>query len=404
MEKTDIIEDKDNHKSYAGGHKRGGLARLSYPLDPFGLLGVDKSPPSLFVSFMIRSKYMDDTNLNNRQKQILSILKQKGNVTRQELTEGISVKKGISKITIIRDLNNLINNKLAKVEGKGKNTRYSLFETNSLLTYLDLDSYFIEEDRIIKKRLDASVFDHLSDLYSPDEIRLWEKSKKVFKEAQEKLDPSIYKRELERFVIELSWKSSQIEGNTYSLIETETLIKQNIKASGRSDEEAVMILNHKEAFEAILAKKNSFRKIDFSDIIQLHQLLIKGLITSGIRSQKVRISGTQYEPLSDKREIEKILRQLIEHVNKTEYPPEKALILAIMIAYIQPFADGNKRTSRMLSNAVLMAYDFPPLSYRSINVNEYRNAMIVFYETNNLYNFKYLYLKQLQFVIENYFQ
>lgn len=347
---------------------------------------------------------MNDTNFNDRQKQILSILKQKSNITRQELTEKISAKKGVSRITIIRDLNDLINNKLVKVKGKGKNTRYGLFETNSLLTYLDLDGYFIEEDRIIKKRFDVSVFDRLNNLYSPEEIKLWEKSKKVFKEAQEKLDPSIYKRELERFVIELSWKSSQIEGNTYSLIETETLIKQNIKASGHSDEEAVMILNHKEAFGAILDKKNSFRKLDFSDIIQLHQVLTKGLITSGIRSQKVRISGTQYEPLSDKHEIEKILRRLIEHVNKTEYPPEKALILAIMIAYIQPFADGNKRTSRMLSNAVLMAYDFPPLSYRNINVNEYRNAMIVFYETNNLYNFKHLYLEQLQYAIENYFQ
>lgn len=353
---------------------------------------------------MIRLKYMNDTNLNDRQKQILSILKQEGNITRQELTEKISAKKGLSKITIIRDLNDLIKNKLVKVEGKGKSTRYGLFETNSLLAYLNLDDYFVEEDRIIKKRFDVSVFDHLKDLYSPDEINLWEKSKKVFKEAQEKLDSSIYKRELERFVIELSWKSSQIEGNTYSLIETETLIKQNIKASGHPDEEAVMILNHKEAFEAILNKKNSFRKLDFSDIIQLHQVLTKGLITSGIRSQKVRISGTQYEPLSDKHEIEKILRQLIEHVNKTEYPPEKALILAIMIAYIQPFADGNKRTSRMLSNAVLMAFNFPPLSYRNINVNEYRSAMIVFYETNNLYNFKRLYLKQLQYAIENYFQ
>ncbi len=353
---------------------------------------------------MIRLKHMNDTNLNDRQKQILLILKQKGSITRQELTEKISTKKGISRITIIRDLNNLINDKLVKVEGKGKNTKYSLFETNYLLTYFDLDGYFIEEDRVIKKGFDVSVFGHLNGLYSSNEIKLWEKGKKVFKEAQEKLDPSIYKRELERFVIELSWKSSQIEGNTYSLIETETLIKQHIKASGHSDEEAVMILNHKDAFNSILKNKNDFKKLDFSDIVQLHNILTKDLITSGIRSQKVRISGTQYEPLSDKHEIEKMLRQLIELVNKIEYPPEKALILAIMIAYIQPFADGNKRTSRMLSNAVLLAYDFLPLSYRNINVNEYRNVMIVFYETNNLYHFKRLYLQQLQYAIENYFQ
>lgn len=192
---------------------------------------------------------MDDTNLNNRQKQILLVLKQEGNVARRELTRKISAKKRVSRITVIRDLKHLINNKLVKAEGKGKNTRYGLLETNPLLTYLDLDNYFDREDRIIKKRFDVSVFDRLNNLYSPAEIKPWEKSKKVFKEAQEKLDPSIYKRELERFVIDLSWKSSQIEGNTYSLIETETLIKQNIKASGHSDEEAVMILNHKEAFE-----------------------------------------------------------------------------------------------------------------------------------------------------------
>ncbi len=347
---------------------------------------------------------MNDTNLNDRQKQILSILKQERHLSRQELTKNLPAKKSTSRITIIRDLNYLISHQLVKVEGKGKNTRYGLWETNALLTYLDLDRYFEKEDRIIKKKFDVSVFDRLNGLYSPEEIKLWEKSQKVFKEAQEKLEPSIYKRELERFVIELSWKSSQIEGNTYSLIETETLIKENIQARGHSEAEAVMILNHKEAFAMILAKKNSFRKLDFPDIIQLHRVLTNGLTTAGIRSQKVRISGTQYEPLSGKQEIEKILKQLIEHVNKTEYPPEKALILAAMIAYIQPFADGNKRTSRLLANAVLLAHDFPPLSYRNINVNEYRSALIVFYETNNLYHFKRLYLKQLQYAIENYFR
>ena len=349
---------------------------------------------------------MNDTNLNERQRLILKILKKANSISRLDLAKQISPDGGVSKITFIRDLNHLINSKLVKLSGKGKNVRYSMVEANPLLTYLDLERYFQDEpeERIIKKEFNLGVFNNLNNLYSPEEINLWERSKKVFKEAKEKLDPSIYKRELERFIIELSWKSSQIEGNTYSLIETETLIKQNIKARGHSDEEAVMILNHKKTFEVILDKKDSFRKLDFADVIQLHQVLTKGLITSGVRSQKVRISGTQYEPLSDKHGIKRVLRQLINHVNDIEYPPEKALILAIMIAYIQPFADGNKRTSRMLSNAVLMADDYFPLSYRNIDVNEYRSAMIVFYETNNLSNFKRLYMKQLQFAIDNYFQ
>lgn len=355
---------------------------------------------------MIRLKGMNDTNLNDRQKKMLDVLKETGDVSRLELANQVSPDGSISKITFIRDLNCLIDLNLVKISGKGKNIRYSILETNPLLVYLNLEGYFKNEpeQRTINKTFNAGVFEHLNNLYSPEEINLWERGKKNFQEAKSKLDPSIYKRELERFVIELSWKSSQIEGNTYSLIETETLIKQNIRARGHSKEEATMILNHKMAFEVILEKKGSFQRLDFADIVQLHQVLTKGLVTSGVRSQKVRISGTRYEPLSDKHDIENRLRQLIEQVNKTKYPPEKALILAIMIAYIQPFADGNKRTSRMLSNAVLMAYDYFPLSYRSIDINEYRSSMIIFYETNNLYNFKRLYMKQLYFAIDNYFQ
>ncbi len=348
---------------------------------------------------------MNDTNLNDRQKKILEILKEEGSLSRGALSDQISPDESVSRITFIRDLNHLVELGLVDITGKGKNTVYSLVETNNLLSYLDLDNYFkIDTDsRSVGVDFNENVFAHLKNLYTPDEISLWERSKKVFKEAKDKLDPSIYKRELERFVIELSWKSSQIEGNTYSLIETETLIKENVKAVGHSDDEAIMILNHKKAFEIILANKDSFKRLDFADIVQLHQALTAGLVTSGIRSQKVRITGTKYEPLSDKHQIEDVLKQLMNLVNKTVFPPEKALIIAIMIAYIQPFADGNKRTSRMLSTAILMAYGYFPLSYRNINVNEYRSAMIVFYETNNLYNFKRLYMKQLQFAIGNYF-
>jgi len=83
--------------------------------------------------------------------------------------------------------------------------------------------------------------------------------------------------------------------------------------------------------------------------------------------------------------------------------PEKALVAACMIAYLQPFADGNKRTSRMLADAILLAHDYFPLSYRSVDVNEYRRAMIIFYEQNNLYHFKRIFLEQLEFAVNDYF-
>lgn len=348
---------------------------------------------------------MNETILNARQEQILKLLKEKGRLSRSDLSEFIPKRKA-SRITLIRDLNELIKAGFVVIQGRGRATRYGSARINPILEYVNLDRYFSlsPEERGAKSGLNHDLYRNLANLYSKEEISLWEKGADKFKEGRRKLDPSIYKREMERFVIELSWKSSQIEGNTYSLIETETLIKENIRASGHPEEEARMILNHKDAFKTILSQKESFKKLDFTDVIQLHNILTKDLVTAGIRSQKVRITGTVYEPLADRHGLEVALRELIKYVNVTKYPPEKALILAIMIAYLQPFADGNKRMSRMLANAVLMAEDYPPLSYRSVDVNEYRSAMIVFYETNNLFHFKRIFVDQLEFAIENYFK
>ncbi len=349
---------------------------------------------------------MNDTILNSRQQHILKFLKEKGSLSRPDLSRLLVFKKGISRITVIRDLNELVKSGFVTAKGKGRAIRYGLAKINPLLEYIDMVHYFEtdSDDRKIKYGFNKNVYGNLSNLYSRQEIGFWEKGSQKFKEGREKLNPSIYKRELERFMIELSWKSSQIEGNTYSLIESETLIKQNIRAYGHPEEEAIMILNHKSAFETILDKKAAFRKLDFSDVVQLHNILTKGLVASGVRSQKVRITGTDYQPLSDKHDLESALRELVKHINATKYPPEKALILASMIAYLQPFADGNKRTARMLGNAVLIAYDYFPLSYRNVDVNEYRSAMIIFYETNNIFNFKRIFISQLEFAMKNYFQ
>lgn len=83
--------------------------------------------------------------------------------------------------------------------------------------------------------------------------------------------------------------------------------------------------------------------------------------------------------------------------------PEKALVLLAMISYIQPFGDGNKRTARMLSNAVLLANDYYPLSYRSVDEVEYKEALLLFYEQNNLFHLKRIFVEQQKFAIENYF-
>ena len=349
---------------------------------------------------------MDVTILfNNRQKKILSLFINKGELSRSELTQLILPEKAVSKITLIRDLNSLIKAKLLASKGQGRARRYFLPNNNPLLRYFDIQEYFQKDPdtRGGKKGFENEIFGKIGDLFTDEEKALWFKASEEFKRRINRLDKSIYKRELERFIIDFSWKSAQIEGNTYDLLETETLFTQNIEAKGHSKEEAIMLINHKQAFDAILENKKNFRKLVFSDVIQLHRVLTKRLTNPGIRKQAVRITGISYVPPSSGTVLENYLRQTIKLINTTVSGPQKALLASVLIAYLQPFSDGNKRTARMLSNALLLAHDSFPLSYRNVEVTEYKKALIVFYEQNNLYYFKKIFTEQLEFALKNYF-
>ena len=210
---------------------------------------------------------------------------------------------------------------------------------------------------------------------------------------------------MERFVIELSWKSSKIEGNTYSLLETEALIKEARKAAGHSDEEAQMILNHKKAFDIIVENKQDFKKLSLKNIFDIHQALTEKMgVTKGVRKNQVGITGTKYHPLASSWQLREALEKLVKEINALKHPFEKAFLAVSGISYIQAFGDGNKRTARLLANAVLLAHDWAPLSYRNVDEIEYKQAMLLFYEQHNLYHLKRIFSEQFVFVIENYFR
>lgn len=350
---------------------------------------------------------MNDTILNSRQKRILALLKEKGQLSRADITGLLKGgDKKVSGITVIRDLNLLVASGFVRPEGQARATTYALAQANPLLQYIDMDAYF---DLAMDAREAQQVFQRdalgkLVNLYDEKEIKEWDDSAVAFGKRKKELDPTIYKRELERFIIELSWKSSQIEGNTYDLLETEALIEQHIEARGHPKEEAAMILNHKAAFDTIIQKREKFQKLTLPLVTQLHNVLVSNMdISTGLRDQPVRVVGTAYVPPRGREVIGELLREVIDHINAVSYPPEKALIASCMIAYLQPFADGNKRTARMLANALLLAYGYFPLSYRNVDVTAYRRAMILFYEQNNLYHLKRLFLEQLNFAVSNYF-
>lgn len=350
---------------------------------------------------------MNDTAISTRQKKILLALQtQPSGLSRAQLAK-LLTEKGIkvSKATLLRDLSKL--EKLGKVflTGSGRTTKYQV-KTHPLLFYLDVKTYFANDvgKRKGKTTFDFAVFEKLTHLFTPDELSYLDNLNQTYLIKIKSISPDLYKKELERFVIELSWKSSKIEGNTYTLLETEQLIKELRQAPGKTQAEAQMILNHKEAFEVILKHTESFKKLTLADILNIHAVLVKGLgVTKNIRQHKVGITGTDYVPLDNQWQIKEALNKLIRVVNQLPHPVEKAFVALAMLSYVQPFNDGNKRTARLVSNALLMAHNYAPLSYRNVDELEFKKAMLLFYEQNNLRYLKEIFIEQFKYVVENYF-
>lgn len=346
--------------------------------------------------------------LNKRQSLILDYINQHQATGRLELEKHIAtVDDKISKNTLIRDLDILLKNDYIKKEGSARSVKYLPIQDNELLIKYDVENYFKTDfdNRNIKyHQFNFDIFDKLKNLFSQNEINKLEKINNIYRQKINELSPTLLKKEYERLLIELSWKSSQIEGNTYTLLDTEALIKDNIEAKGHKKEEATMILNHKKALNFIFDNTDYFKILSLKKIEELHYLLTFDLgVNKGLRKSPVGIVGTNYTPLSNQLQIQEAMEKLIKVVNSTKNVIEKALITVIMISYIQPFEDGNKRTGRILANAILFANQYCPLSYRSVNEVEYKKAVILFYENNSLNYFKDLFVNQFRFAVDKYF-
>lgn len=347
-------------------------------------------------------------NLTKRQSLILDYINKNSFLSRLDIEKYIAtVDDKISKNTIIRDLDVLLKNNFIKKQGSARSIKYSSFENNELLIKYDIENYFKTEsdNRQIKySQFNFEIFNNLNNIFSKSEIKNLENTNNIYCSKIKNLPNNLLKKEYERLLIELSWKSSQIEGNTYSLLDTEALIKNNIEAKGHKKEEAIMILNHKKALDFIFENQDYFKHITLKKIEELHFLLTNNMgVNKGLRKHPVGIVGTNYKPLSNYLQIKDAIEKLIEKINSITNPVEKALITVIMISYIQPFEDGNKRTGRILANAILYAHDYCPLSYRSVNETEYKKAVILFYENNSLDYFKELFINQFNFAVDKYF-
>ncbi len=294
-------------------------------------------------------------------------------------------------------------------EGKARATRYRLSPQAQLLMPLNLDTYFaLEVDkRQVQRSYNFELINGLlteTRLFSDKEQAHLDALQDEFRQHVNELTDNEYRKEMERLGIDLSWKSSQIEGNTYTLLETERLLRESKTAEGKSKEEAVMLLNHKDALSFVLDNPDYLKELTVSHIEDIHQLLTKDLsIDKGLRRHRVGITGTNYHPLDNEFQIREAMRDACELINSKSNIFEKALLTLVLLSYIQPFSDGNKRTARITSNAILIANDYCPLSFRSVDSIDYKKAMLIFYEQNSLYAFKQIFMEQFEFAVKEYF-
>lgn len=186
-----------------------------------------------------------------------------------------------------------------------------------------------------------------------------------------------------RLLIDLSYNSSRLEGNTYSLLDTERLVLSGTDAEGKLDEEKVMILNHKEAIR-YLVDNASRLTISQHTICTLHYLLADGLLepkyTGKVRDHWVRIMGSTYIPFEDLRRLEFQLEKINEKASQIKDPFEQSLFLLVHVSYLQAFSDVNKRTARLYANIPLVIGNFVPLSFNDVERDDYMSATIAIYE------------------------
>ena len=341
--------------------------------------------------------------------EILEYLQYHPMSSRQDVERHLSGR--VSSATVKRQIAKGIEDGLIVSHGNNRSTVYSITPKAHLLRTVNLDSYYAKS--MDQRDVQTGYNFHLIreelpkiDMFSADEKARLVECQNVFMEHMKEMTKGTraYDRELERLGIDLSWKSAQIEGNTYTLIETETLLKDLKEAKGRTHEEAQMLLNHKSALKAIIANSRYFAQLSLARIEDIHSALVENMgVNASLRYRRVRITGTNYQPLDVESQIREAVGDMCTLINGKESPYEKALLALLLISYIQPFEDGNKRTSRLVSNALLLAYGYCPLTFRSVDANDYRAALLLFYEQNNISVFKRIFIEQAEFAVHEYF-
>ncbi len=223
--------------------------------------------------------------------------------------------------------------------------------------------------------------------YIPEGVR------NQLREAGKRFDKALaagtYAREIcQRLLIDLSYNSSRLEGNTYSRLDTQKLVEEGITADGKVHEETVMIMNHKEAILFLVENAQDI-ELNALTIRNLHHLLSQDLLANtaacgNIRSIEVNIGQSTYKPLNNPHLLKELFDLILLKARKIEDSFEQSFFLLVHLAYLQAFEDVNKRTSRLTCNIPFIKNNLCPLSFVDISRDDYTSALLAMYEKNNL--------------------
>lgn len=339
--------------------------------------------------------------------EILQFLHYHPLANRTEIMAGLT--KAPSDSTMKRLLSAAVKEGNIETAGRGPATKYKLTPQAHVTMPLDLATYFDKDidEREVQESFNFDLIRNVLpkvEIFTKEELEVLNAAQMEFKKNTEGMTELEYRKEMERLGVDLSWKSSQIEGNTYSLLETERLLKDKQTASGKTKEEAIMLLNHKDALDFVLDIPDYLKELSVHRIEDIHSILTKELeVDRNIRHRRVGITGTNYRPLDNEFQIREALEDTCTLVNGKDNVFEKALLTLVLLSYIQAFVDGNKRTARITSNAVLIANGYCPISFRTVDSIDYKKAMLIFYEQNNIAAFKKIFIEQFLFAVKTYF-
>lgn len=294
-------------------------------------------------------------------------------------------KLDVDRSTVARHLTQLMALRRVERLGKTRAARYRLLGVARIRAHLTVPYAHRPPVRYRREFLDRYV-PGKTPFLSPGELEQLYMAGRV---SLGDVPAGTYARRIyERFMIDLSYASSKLEGNTYSLLDTERLVRYGKELEGKDRKEAVMILNHKEAIRFIVDNL-SLVTLSRKDLFDLHSLLADGLLADPaqagrLRRSSAKITGSSYTPLEVPYQVEEEFDVLVKKLAAISEPFEQAFCLLVFLPYLQAFEDVNKRTSRVGANIPLLKNDLCPLSFITVDEHDYIDGTLGIYELNDI--------------------